>query len=119
MDKNEQMKRVFLISDNIVSPFALSSRENFMQVTSGGSNIKRHEAGTRSPQAFYGALFADDFWQQYTIDSFTKFESLLALSIKDALNRAGIRAVDNKTGLIISSTKGNISLLEENEISSS
>lgn len=113
------MKRVFLIADNIVSPFAFSSRENFMQIANGDTNVRCHEAGTRSPQAFYGALFTDDFWQQYTMPSFTKFESLLALSIKDALNQAGIRAVDSKTGLIISSTKGNISLLEENEVSSS
>ncbi len=111
------MKRVFLIADNIVSPFGLSSADNFSEITKGNTNVKLHEAGARSPKAFYSALFADEFWQQNMIPSFTRFESLLALSIKDALNHAGIHPADGKTGLILSSTKGNISLLEENEIS--
>lgn len=111
------MKRVFLIADNIVSPFGLSSRENFSQVAKGNTNIKLHQAGARSSTAFYSALFADDFWEQHRIPSFTKFESLLALSIKNALGHTGIQPSDGKTGLIISSTKGNISLLEEKEIS--
>ncbi|HTG55535.1 MAG TPA: beta-ketoacyl synthase N-terminal-like domain-containing protein [Niabella sp.] len=113
------MKRVFLIADNIVSPFGLSSANNFSEITKGNTNVRLHEAGTRSPKAFYSALFTDEFWQQNMIPSFTRFESLLALSIKDALSYADIDPADGKTGLIISSTKGNISLLEENEISDS
>lgn len=111
------MKRVFLIADNIVSPFGLSSADNFSEITKGNTNVRLHEAGARSPKAFYSALFTDEFWQQNMIPSFTRFESLLALSIKEALNHADIHPADGKTGLIISSTKGNISLLEENEIS--
>ena len=113
------MKRVFLIADNIVSPFGMSSTDNFSEITKGNTNIRLHEAGSRSPKAFYSALFTDEFWQQNTIPSFTRFESLLALSIEDALSQADIHPADGKTGLIISSTKGNISLLEENEVSNS
>ncbi|MGN7783945.1 beta-ketoacyl synthase N-terminal-like domain-containing protein [Niabella sp. 22666] len=113
------MKRVFLIADNIVSPFGLSSANNFSEITKGNTNVRLHEAGARSTKAFYSALFTDEFWQQNMIPSFTRFESLLALSIKDALSCADIDPADGKTGLIISSTKGNISLLEENEISDS
>lgn len=113
------MKRVFLIADNIVSPFGLSSANNFSEITKGNTNVRLHEAGARSPKAFYSALFADEFWQQNMIPSFTRFESLLALSIKDALSCANIDPADGKTGLVISSTKGNISLLEDNEITGS
>ena len=51
----------------------------------------------------------------YTNDSqnkYTRFEKLLMASISDALANSGIDATDKKTVLIISSTKGNISLLE-------
>ncbi|WP_114790341.1 beta-ketoacyl synthase N-terminal-like domain-containing protein [Niabella yanshanensis] len=113
------MKPVFLIADSIVSPFGWSSAGNFSEITKGHTNVRLHEAGTRSPKAFYSALFTDEFWQQNTIPSFTRFETLLALSIKDALSHTGIRPADRKTGLIISSTKGNISLLEDNAISPS
>ena len=42
----------------------------------------------------------------------TKFEQLLIASITDALKNSGIDPKDKKTVLIISSTKGNINLLE-------
>lgn len=113
------MKPVFLIADNIVSPFGSSSNDNFSEITKGNTNVRLHQAGARSSKAFYGALFTDGFWQQNTIPSFTRFESLLASSIKDALSHADIHPANEKTGLIISSTKGNISLLEDNDISDS
>ncbi|MCH5716300.1 beta-ketoacyl synthase N-terminal-like domain-containing protein [Niabella hibiscisoli] len=113
------MKRVFLIADNIVSPFGLSSAANFSEIAKGNSNVQLHKAGARSPKNFYSALFTEEFWQQNTLPSFTRFESLLSLSIKGALSQLDIDPADGKTGLIISSTKGNISLLEENEITDS
>ncbi|MCH5599886.1 beta-ketoacyl synthase N-terminal-like domain-containing protein [Niabella ginsengisoli] len=108
---------VFVVADNIVSALGFTSAENFSQLLKGASNVQQHAPGNRSPQAFYGSLFPETFWEQHTIPSFTKFESLLAISIKDALNQANINPANSKTGLIISSTKGNISLLEDNEVS--
>ena len=43
---------------------------------------------------------------------YTKYEQLLLASISNAIEKAGIDVKDKKTVLIISSTKGNISLLE-------
>ncbi len=113
------MKRVFLIADNIVSPFGLSSATNFSATAKGKTNVQLHEAGARSSKNFYSSLFTEAFWEQNTTPSFTRFESLLCSSIKDSLTQLDINPADGKTGLIISSTKGNISLLEENEITES
>lgn len=111
------MKPVYAISDNIISPLGTTTRQNFSQLLKGNSSVQLHEAGSRSPKAFFSSLFPESFWQQGSIPFFTKFEQLLALSISDVLEQTKLNLQDGKTGLIISSTKGNISLLEEQEIS--
>jgi 3-oxoacyl-[acyl-carrier-protein] synthase-1 len=69
-----------------------------------------------SEQPFQAALFDDgsssvnDQQKKYT-----KFENLLIASIGDALTKTAVDPADKKTILIISSTKGNISLLETEE----
>lgn len=111
------MKPVYVISDNIVSPLGNTTRENFSKLLGGESSVVQQEAGSRSPVAFYSSLFPESFWAHHNSDDFTRFEQLLLLSVKDALAQSKIDPSDPRTGLILSSTKGNISMLEERTIS--
>ncbi len=108
------MKEVFISSDNILSPIGLNSAENFLQLKRSGTGVKRHEDATMSEQPFYASLFSksENFIKDNDKRTYTKFEKLLIASISDALQNSGISAADKKTILIISTTKGNISLLE-------
>ena len=108
------MTEVFITSDNIFSPLGISSAENFAQLKVSVSGVKRHEDPTMSDQPFYASLFnrEDTSLHDDAKNKFTKFEKLLIASISDALQDSGVNTRDNKTVLIISSTKGNISLLE-------
>jgi len=108
------MTDVFIIADNIFSPLGISSVENFVQLKKSVSGVKRHDDANMSEQPFYAALFnkKTGFLNEDTKNKFTKFEKLLIASISDALQNSGEIARDKKTILIISSTKGNISLLE-------
>ncbi|HMK05656.1 MAG TPA: beta-ketoacyl synthase N-terminal-like domain-containing protein [Ferruginibacter sp.] len=107
------MTDIFISSDNILSPLGSTSAENFEQLKRSVSGIKRHEDIIMSEQPFYASLF--DREEKFIDDAanrYTKFEKLLIASISDALAGSGVSARDKKTVLIISSTKGNISLLE-------
>jgi 3-oxoacyl-[acyl-carrier-protein] synthase-1 len=92
----------------------VSSVENFEQLKLSVSAVRKHDDPTMSDQPFYASLFNknDALLNDDTKNKFTKFEKLLIASISDALQNSSINAGDNKTILIISSTKGNISLLE-------
>ena len=104
------MKAVFIASDNIISPLGSTADENFQQLKGNISGVKQHSAPF-SPQPFYASLFDND--KIFESDSkYTKYEQLLLASISNAIEKAGIDVKDKKTVLIISSTKGNISLLE-------
>ncbi|MEO6838068.1 MAG: beta-ketoacyl synthase, partial [Ginsengibacter sp.] len=111
------MTEVFVASDNILSPLGSTTAENFSQLINGISGIKKHSNKTFSDETFYAALFEDknDFSKDDSNNSYTKFEQMLISSIKDALQKAKIDPEDKKNCLIISSTKGNISLLETEE----
>lgn len=108
------MKEVFVVADNIVSPIGFTTKENFSGLKKNQSGIFLHENSTFSPTPFYASLFSGDsvFLETDIKTSYTKFEQLLIASISDALQNTDIDIRDKKTMLIISSTKGNISLIE-------
>jgi 3-oxoacyl-[acyl-carrier-protein] synthase-1 len=102
------MPGVFVVSDNIFSPLGKTTAENFAHLKEGASGISLQH-NMFAPQPYYAALFGEDL----EIDpSYTKFEQLLINSITDALAQTSIEPKDKRTLLILSTTKGNISLLE-------
>lgn len=107
------MVPVFVAADNITSPIGLTTAENFERVSTGISGTKLHTDKAIADERFQASLFGPN--QFTTNNTHTKFEQLLIASIKDALANCSIDPVDKKTGLIISTTKGNISLLETEE----
>jgi 3-oxoacyl-[acyl-carrier-protein] synthase-1 len=107
------MINVFTIADNIYSPLGVSAAENFAQLKGSASGVKKHEDTAISEQPFYASLFdKKDMINDNSQNKYTRFENLLIASISDALKGVDIDCSDKKTILIISSTKGNISLLE-------
>ncbi len=107
------MTEIFISSDNIVSPIGLTTAENFKQLKQNITGIKLHDDKVMSDQPFQAALFNDEnFYSDQSKNNYTRFEKLLIASITNALAGTPISAADKKTVLIISSTKGNVSLLE-------
>jgi len=114
------MTEIFVSSDNIVSPIGLTTAENFSQLKLNVSGIKLHDDSSMSQLSFQAALFANiSFTGNDQQKKYTKFENLLITSISDALSKTNVDPADKKTVLIVSSTKGNISLLENEEPSAS
>lgn len=105
------MKEVFVIADNIISPVALSTAENFSMLAAGISGVQQHTNAAINDTPFYASLFPES--TSFIHDNnYTRFEQLLIASIEKALQQTSINPADKKTLLIISTTKGNISLLE-------
>jgi 3-oxoacyl-[acyl-carrier-protein] synthase I len=103
------MKDIFVVSDNIFSPLGSTTAENFSRLKAGVSAVRRHDRPAMADEPFYAALFdagMDDGGH------YTKFEQLLITSISDALKTSDVDPADPRTILILSTTKGNISLLE-------
>lgn len=105
------MRPVYIAADNIISPLANTTLGNMERLKEGISGIKEHNRLHFSAQPFFASLFDDDVFKAETV--YTKFEQLLIASVEDALGHCDIDPADGRTLLIVSTTKGNISLLEK------
>lgn len=112
------MREVFIVSDNVVSPLGNTSADNFASLKNNVSGIQIQDDAALSPQPVYASIINDAALYTLKADkrSYTKFENFLLASIHDALNRSSVRTDDDRTVLIISSTKGNISLVEDEDL---
>lgn len=110
------MKTVYISSTNILSPLATTSGDNFMKLIEGVSSLKKQVNTNYLPEPFYASIFNDFLLSQNSAyhKAYSKFENLLVGSIADALQKSPVDPKNKKTILIISTTKGNIDLLENN-----
>jgi len=117
------MKDVYVVADNIISPVGNTAASNFHALVNNQTGVKQHAMPGISAVPFYASLLEDDTLAEGNITvqapGYTKFELLLLLSISNALQNTGIDISSPETVLIISSTKGNVSLLETNPVSHS
>jgi 3-oxoacyl-[acyl-carrier-protein] synthase-1 len=98
-----------VVADNIYSPLGRNTRTNIDALKQGKSGIQLH-TGNFSADPFYAALF--DSTIKTEDKSRTFFEQIVFDSAMDAIEKAGVHITDERTGFILSSTKGNISLIE-------
>jgi 3-oxoacyl-[acyl-carrier-protein] synthase I len=110
------MASVYVVSDNILSPLGATTADNFAQLQKTVSGIKLHDDPAMSANPFYASLFATAAGNADRLALYTKFEQLLIASIGEALRDSGVDPGNKNTILILSSTKGNISLLETGNV---
>ncbi|AMR31277.1 beta-ketoacyl synthase [Mucilaginibacter sp. PAMC 26640] len=109
---------VYVVADNILSPLGKTTAANFAALKAGRTAVIQRSDPALSARPFFAALFDGD--ETFLADSdnrYTRFERMLVASVADALQISGIDAENSRTVLIVSSTKGNIGLLDT-EVSS-
>ncbi|MCW3101644.1 MAG: beta-ketoacyl synthase [Bacteroidetes bacterium] len=108
----------YIIADNIISPLGFSTEENFAQLKQMRTGVQRLEKSALSPEPVCAAVIDarrldDEFKKLDTSTPYTRLEQLFILSISDTLKQnPAIDIRSPKTLLILSSTKGNIDLLD-------
>ncbi|WP_214070907.1 beta-ketoacyl synthase N-terminal-like domain-containing protein [Mucilaginibacter sp. dw_454] len=108
------MPAVYIVADNIYSPIGTTTSQNFERIKQGISGIQKHSNKTISDTDFQASLFNYKENEEFNTLSNSKFERLLIASVEAALKDAGVDVTSEKTILIVSTTKGNVSLLETN-----
>lgn len=109
----------YIVADNIISPLGFSSKENFDCLKQKQTGVQRLENSNLSAEPVCAAVIdsarlAKEFSNIGTNTLYTRLEQLLIVSITDALKQnSNIDIQSPKTLLIISSTKGNIDLLDK------
>ena len=112
------MRKVYLSYNNIVSAYGLDSASAVSQISKGVSSLKLTNDKGILPNPFYTSRLDDEtlnkaFESLHLSEKMTRLEQLMAISLSKTIKVANIE-LNERVGLIISTTKGNIDVLEAN-----
>ncbi|MEI6456997.1 MAG: hypothetical protein WCO93_11965, partial [bacterium] len=122
------MNTAYLISENIISSLGFTAEENVHAILENKIGIaEAKDFSKKIPSALFSkintpllndrfASLLETLKPDSRADSFTRLEKLFILSIHDAVSRIGLNCRSNRVLLILSTTKGNIDLLENQYI---
>lgn len=108
------------IADNIISPLGLSSQENYDAVMRGDTRLQLYSGVFGLPEDFVGSVLDRNIIigeaERYNVYSqqYTFFETIAILSIIKATENISIDLGADDVVFVLSSTKGNVEVLEEN-----
>ena len=108
---------VHVAANNIISSLGFTTSENFEALKAGNTGISVINNRTYYPEPFPASLIDEARLNTQFTDSenrrLTKLEKMVILSVKSSLNQTEIDISSEKTGIILSTTKGNIDLLSD------
>lgn len=107
--------RVYSVSESIVTGLGTSAAATFNAVLAGQTAVRPYPAGTFSPTPAMVALLP----KVAPVNGLTRFEQWCITAIEQALAGCSVTLSDPNTLFILSTTKGNIELLEQGEPASS
>jgi len=111
------VRKVYVVSDNIITSLGFTAENNLAALEAGQTGIRLHEDEQMSPSPFWASLvdlnsLNDRFSAYADPDQYTRFEKLIICSIQDAIKNTSVSLTGEKTLFILSTTKGNIDLLD-------
>lgn len=110
------MKEVFVSYNNIVSPLGFDTFSNIEHVSKGISGIKKQQDKKLMERPFYSSLVdtnkLDETFEKFgNVTAYTRLEKMMIISLNDVIQKSNIN-LTKKTALIISTTKGNVDVLD-------
>jgi len=119
------MKAVYVVSENIISSLGFTAEENTSALLKGTRGIRIVQDPllyhSPLPLSLVDSVLIDEKFEALLAaykkmqlpGAYTRLEKMLILSVADAVNQANLKPEDDRTLLVVSTTKGNIDLLED------
>jgi len=113
---------VYFVSENIISSLGFTIQKNFNSLLKGEIGIRSINDSSYYPEPFPASMINKQRLEKefqklaakYSSNSnFTKLEKMLLLSVNDTLSKTEIDIASHRTAIVLSTTKGNIDLLEK------
>ncbi len=108
------MTEIYISADALITPFGMGSDLAFEKIISGESAVKKHSNPKLSQNDFYASLIEekDEWFAGLNLnESFTRLEKLIILCLSNLISNENITLTE-KALFVLSSTKGNVSVLE-------
>lgn len=110
------MKEIYITDYNSVTPLGFDIESNWKALLEGKSGVALHKI-TENQEAFFVSKIDDEklekeFSNNFDNSDFTRLEKMFLLSLKPLVEK---HQISHETAFILSTTKGNISLLKNQE----
>jgi 3-oxoacyl-[acyl-carrier-protein] synthase-1 len=110
------MQEIYLIGESMISALGSSLEIHQEKITQNSSGLQIHSLGISETELPLGllnwALLENDFQALKLNETYSRFEKLMVLAAQQAVAKAGIDPSSPNCIFIISTTKGNIELLD-------
>lgn len=111
------MSKIFVSYNNIISALGFSSEAVVAEISKEVSGVHQVEDPSLLSSPFYASLIDNDqlrneFDAMSTSEVYTRLEQLMILSLQKNMVKANV-PLNDRVGLIVSTTKGNIDVLEK------
>ncbi len=107
---------VYIGANNIVSPLGFTTKENFGALLQGKTGVKQQYFSFSDTAFWCSKIEPKDIEQYFDVvskgNAYTQLEKMCILSIRDVVQQSGIDFKNKENLLILSTTKGNIDVLE-------
>lgn len=112
---------IYKIGEGIVSPLGMTAGAVYEALCKGESRAQHYENTFGLPEPFFASLLVEDkldsafsaLWD-YGTEGYTKVEKAAIVAAAQAINEANIAADREDVIFVLSTTKGNVDLLENN-----
>lgn len=112
---------IYKIGEGIVSPLGMTAGAVYEALCKGESRAQHYENTFGLPEPFFASLLDEDkldsafsaLWD-YGTEGYTKVEKAAIVAAAQAINEANIAADREDVIFVLSTTKGNVDLLENN-----
>ncbi|RKS96883.1 beta-ketoacyl synthase N-terminal-like domain-containing protein [Chryseobacterium defluvii] len=106
-------KEIYITDYNCVTPLGLNIASNWEALLKGQSGVALHKI-IENQEAFYASMMnseqlEEEFSKNFSNQDFTRLEKMFLLCLKPLLEK---HTITGETAFILSTTKGNISLLK-------
>lgn len=110
-----KLKSVFINATNCITPLGLDVETNIRNISKGISGIRLHKNVAYAEQPFYASIIEKDIIEKAfssisSSEEYTRLEKMMILALMPVIKKTN-PVFDEKTILIVSTTKGNITQL--------
>ncbi len=108
------MKKVFIGGYSVITSLGFTVKDNFDKLLKGESGIRVDHYPDLYPEPFPASRIDPEEFEHRAegLKGYTPFERILILTLEDLFNKIQLDRSSPRTGIILSTTKGNIDLLK-------
>ncbi|GAA3761937.1 beta-ketoacyl synthase N-terminal-like domain-containing protein [Flavobacterium ginsengiterrae] len=111
-------KEIYITKTNCITPLGFDVQSNIEAILRGDSGIQLHNDVSLMPNSFYASIISDEninsaFAKISAETKYSRLEKMMILALEPIIKNSNVE-LNSKTAFILSTTKGNVTALQNN-----